>query len=388
MGAYHYKARTYSPTLGRFLQTDPIGFAGGSNFYAYVGNDPLNWIDSLGLDGERDEREIEVTRSRYPRQFILSGIPHGWFGGVNLSSTADPTTPGGIAIVVTGICDSRCQTARMDAYYRSGKSSELFMEGGRYIAEGVIYELSGLWLLKGTGWVLGRLAASCGCFVEGTLVATPDGLRPIEDIDVGDKVLGWHPETGATAPETVTALIRPGPKEIWHLQARDANGEIETFDVTDDHPWFIEGAGWVETQNLRAGQHIETADDRGLLILRVTRTTRVERTYNLTVSGPHTFLVGEDGAVVHNCSWLGKIYGDLSNKLSHVFRPKHNLGPLVGKYGSEEAAFAAIHRSAQSLATRQGVVTATIDVGGTQVVVRGTSVNGVFRVGSAWIPGP
>ncbi|MBL8532041.1 MAG: hypothetical protein JNK94_09925 [Hyphomonadaceae bacterium] len=46
---------------------------------------------------------------------------------------------------------------------------------------------------------------------------------------------------------------------------------------------------------------METADDRGLSIIDIARTDRVERTYNLTVSGPHTFLVGEDGAVVHNC---------------------------------------------------------------------------------------
>ena len=48
-GAYHYKARAYQPGLGRFLQTDPIGYGGGANLYAYVGGDPVNFIDSLGL---------------------------------------------------------------------------------------------------------------------------------------------------------------------------------------------------------------------------------------------------------------------------------------------------------------------------------------------------
>jgi RHS repeat-associated protein len=48
-GLYYYRARHYSPAWGRFWQTDPIGYGGGSNFYAYVGNDPLNLVDPFGL---------------------------------------------------------------------------------------------------------------------------------------------------------------------------------------------------------------------------------------------------------------------------------------------------------------------------------------------------
>jgi RHS repeat-associated protein len=52
IGLYHYKARVYSPVLGRFLQSDPIGYGDGLNMYAYTHGDPVNGSDPSGLSCE------------------------------------------------------------------------------------------------------------------------------------------------------------------------------------------------------------------------------------------------------------------------------------------------------------------------------------------------
>jgi RHS repeat-associated protein len=57
-GLYYMRARYYSPEPRRFLNADPLGFAAGTNWYAFVGGSPVMSVDPLGLCKTDSERTI------------------------------------------------------------------------------------------------------------------------------------------------------------------------------------------------------------------------------------------------------------------------------------------------------------------------------------------
>ena len=76
LGLYDLRNRFYSPDIGRFLQSDPIGFRGGNNLYRYCHNNPVTWGDPSGLqEGQADADPVRVSETYI--NFNYGGVPAG-----------------------------------------------------------------------------------------------------------------------------------------------------------------------------------------------------------------------------------------------------------------------------------------------------------------------
>ena len=224
-GLYYYRARWYDEQLGRFISEDPIGLSGGINEFAYIGNNPLSGTDSSGLTPEYDQQLWQAQQDliealETPIQFGIGFGDNVLFG---LSKYARPS-----------IGVDECSAA-----YQAGEWTSIAIqaaEGGvgiykagakifsRYAARSVLREVE-------------ELASPClRCFEADTEVQTEQGLKPIDKIETGDKVLSYNEQTRLLEYQDVLAKFTRYADDIYSVSVE---GESQPLGVTSEHPFFV-----------------------------------------------------------------------------------------------------------------------------------------------------
>ena len=138
------------------------------------------------------------------------------------------------------------------------------------------------------------------CFVAGTQILTKDGYKNIEDVAIGDWVWSKDTETGEQAFKRVVHLFVKHDREIFTLNVLDQDGNTLEVGTTDDHPFFVVGEGWKVTEDLVAGDAIETDGHGAVIVQSVSHDGHTEVTYNFEVEDFHTYYVTKKNLLVHN----------------------------------------------------------------------------------------
>ncbi len=135
------------------------------------------------------------------------------------------------------------------------------------------------------------------CFVAGSLVTTEDGQKPIEEIQVGDKVLSEDETTGEVAIKEVYATSVSETDEFYHIHV---NGE--EIVATGTHPFYVYKFGWTTARALRAGDVLVLSNGELVTVEWIDHEILESpiNVYNFEVTDFHTYFVGESGILVHN----------------------------------------------------------------------------------------
>lgn len=301
-GLIHMNGRVYDPEIGRFLSPDTFvqlpQFSQSYNRYSYVLNNPLSYRDPSGdlipllvavavvswqsynaydtvtsgaedfmgtIDSSRDSTERVLSAVSLTSNFV--GVPKfaregaGWAFRKLTGRNKTPDTP-----------DANVNTQQPEAFGSDTNSARKSETKDK----------------------------PCGCFPAGTVVWTKDGLKPIESVEVGDLLLAKSDVTHDIDWKAVEKIYRYDQRRLYEITTQDHDGTLRHLVVTDDHPFFIDGRGWVETRDILLGEAVQTIDEELVNVVEIRDLGTRSKTYNFEIADYHSYFVTDQGLWVHN----------------------------------------------------------------------------------------
>nr|WP_254352269.1 polymorphic toxin-type HINT domain-containing protein [Paenibacillus dendritiformis] len=277
----YLRARWYDPSIGRFLTEDTyegeINNPLSLNLYTYVYNNPLIYSDPTG-------------------NFVYPISPAATCAAdmANCKTYLEAQAEAGKTIAVEG-----AKLLLLDDINTLISSEASF--GEKALAAASLTPFGKAFKIIKAESKIGKLLLKCNCFTAGTKVLTDKGEKPIEEIEVGEKVLAKDENNpdGELAYKEVTNLYRNQRDDIIKLYV----GE-QVIETTDNHPFWVEGKGWVFADEVQVGDKLQKADGSNLTIDKVefVKLDEPVTVYNFTVADYHTYYVTDIGIWVHNTS--------------------------------------------------------------------------------------
>ncbi|MDQ0593930.1 RHS repeat-associated protein [Chryseobacterium ginsenosidimutans] len=363
-GMLDYGWRQYMPELGRWNGMDQLAeMYNDISPFAYVGNNPIMMFDP-------DGRKMSGTYGNDPRKDVQwdPNKPGGdnnpdLIEEVVVGQEYDMTPPApsiGLLSYLLGSVTSSgdafnnmltstffglSSNQAMNNYQRNLSNYQLAVQnskGAREVEEFekfLFLELPASFAggeLVSVGWratglsryicgPLGRLSNGLFkiCFTEGTLVATENGNKKIEDIKEGDLVWSYNEETGKKELKKVVELSRNTSSSLVKISV---NGTEIT--CTPEHPFFVNG-NWVEAKNLTKGTLLTTLDGTTSPVESIKFLDEKVKVYNFEVEDNHNYYVSEKGILVHNDCGVGTIVEAMPSSLKQMFQCKQFAAGLM-----------------------------------------------------------
>lgn len=127
--------------------------------------------------------------------------------------------------------------------------------------------------------------------------------KPIEAIELGDMVWAWDEVAGALVRRPVVRLFRHQGKPIIAVTVFGGDGAVQRIECTTEHPFWVEGKGWVAACALQTGDLLKRIGTDDCLRVAFARPTGTNAdVFNFEVADVHNYFVGAAGVLVHNDS--------------------------------------------------------------------------------------